>query len=72
MAPAEREAWLDRCDAEHDNFRAAIEYLIESASAEWGLRLGARHVLVLGVARAPDGRAPDTRGAARICRKRIL
>jgi predicted ATPase len=40
MAPAEREAWFDRCDAEHDNFRAAIEYLIESASSEWGLRLG--------------------------------
>jgi predicted ATPase/serine/threonine protein kinase len=40
MAPAEREAWLGRCDAEHDNFRVAIEYLIESANAEWGLRLG--------------------------------
>lgn len=40
MAPAQREAWLSRCDAEHDNFRAAIEYLIESANAEWGLRLG--------------------------------
>ena len=40
MAPAEREAWLGRCDEEHDNFRAAIEYLIESANAEWGLRLG--------------------------------
>jgi predicted ATPase len=40
MAPDEREAWLGRCDAEHDNFRAAIEYLIESANAEWGLRLG--------------------------------
>ena len=40
MAPAEREAWLGRCDAEHDNFRAAIEYLVESGNAEWGLRLG--------------------------------
>lgn len=40
LTPAEREAWFDRCDAEHDNFRAAIEYLIESASSEWGLRLG--------------------------------
>lgn len=40
MAPAERECWLDRCDAEHDNFRAAIEYLIEAGNAEWGLRLG--------------------------------
>ena len=40
MAAAEREAWLGRCDAEHDNFRAAIEYLVESGNAEWGLRLG--------------------------------
>lgn len=40
MAPAEREAWLGRCDVEHDNFRGAIEYLIDSANAEWGLRLG--------------------------------
>ena len=41
MVPAEREAWLDRCDAEHDNFRAAIEYLIEKGDADWGQRLGA-------------------------------
>src|SRR5580693_37684 len=40
MAAAEREVWLGRCDAEHDNFRAAIEYLVESGNAEWGLRLG--------------------------------
>ncbi len=40
MPSSEREAWLGRCDAEHDNFRAAIEYLVESGNAEWGLRLG--------------------------------
>jgi predicted ATPase/tRNA A-37 threonylcarbamoyl transferase component Bud32 len=40
MPPAERESWLVRCDAEHDNFRAAVEYLVTSANAEWGLRLG--------------------------------
>jgi predicted ATPase len=40
MAAAEREAWLGRCDAEHDNLRAAVEYLVESGNAEWGLRLG--------------------------------
>ncbi len=40
MSPADRESWLDRCDAEHDNFRAAIESLLKSANAEWGLRLG--------------------------------
>jgi predicted ATPase len=40
MAAAERETWLGRCDAEHDNLRAAVEYLVESGNAEWGLRLG--------------------------------
>ena len=39
-SPVDREAWLSRCDVEHDNFRAAIDYLIRSANAEWGLRLG--------------------------------
>jgi tetratricopeptide (TPR) repeat protein len=32
--------WLGRCDAEHDNFRAGIEYLVEAGNSEWGLRLG--------------------------------
>ncbi len=41
MSPADREAWLRRCDVEHDNFRAAIRYLIASGDAEWALRLGA-------------------------------
>lgn len=40
MSPAQRDDWLSRCDADHDNFRGAIEYLIESANAEWALRLG--------------------------------
>ena len=39
-SPVDRESWLSRCDVEHDNFRAAIKYLVESANAEWGLRLG--------------------------------
>ena len=38
---AEREAWLERCDAEHDNFRAATEYLLSSGNTDWGLRMGA-------------------------------
>ncbi|MGA8036036.1 MAG: protein kinase [Candidatus Acidiferrales bacterium] len=33
--------WLERFAAEHDNFRAALEWLIETGNAEWGLRLGA-------------------------------
>jgi len=32
--------WLDRFEMEHDNFRAALEYLIKTGDAEWGLRLG--------------------------------
>jgi predicted ATPase/DNA-binding winged helix-turn-helix (wHTH) protein len=36
----DREVWLSRCDLEHDNFRAAISYLVESENSEWGLRLG--------------------------------
>ena len=39
MAPAERDAWLATCDAEHDNFRAAIHYLVTTGQAEWALRL---------------------------------
>ncbi|MGA8151785.1 MAG: protein kinase [Terriglobales bacterium] len=33
--------WLERFGLEHDNFRAAIEWLTETGDAEWGLRLGA-------------------------------
>ncbi|MFZ1007273.1 MAG: protein kinase [Candidatus Sulfotelmatobacter sp.] len=33
--------WLDRFDLEHDNFRLALDYLIKTGEAEWGLRLGA-------------------------------
>ena len=33
--------WLERLTFEHDNFRAGIEWLIETGDAEWGLRLGA-------------------------------
>ena len=33
--------WLERFDAEHDNFRTALDYLIKTGDADWGLRLGA-------------------------------
>ncbi len=33
--------WLERLTIEHDNFRAALEWLTETGDAEWGLRLGA-------------------------------
>jgi tetratricopeptide (TPR) repeat protein len=32
--------WLDRLEIESQNFRAALDWLIESDNAEWGLRLG--------------------------------
>jgi predicted ATPase/serine/threonine protein kinase len=39
MHPAERDAWLGACDAEHDNFRGAIHHLVTTNQAEWALRL---------------------------------
>jgi predicted ATPase/serine/threonine protein kinase len=33
--------WLDRFELEHENFRLAIDYLIKTGDAEWGMRLGA-------------------------------
>jgi predicted ATPase len=36
-----RTEWLARFELEHDNFRAALEWLTDTANADWGLRLGA-------------------------------
>ena len=33
--------WLDRFEVEHDNFRAAIDYLIKAEDADWALRIAA-------------------------------
>jgi predicted ATPase len=33
--------WLERFTIEHDNFRAALEWLTETGDVDWGLRLGA-------------------------------
>jgi predicted ATPase len=38
---AMQKQWLDLFETEHDNFRAALDCLTETANAEWGLRLGA-------------------------------
>ena len=35
-----REAWLQRCDLEQDNFRQALEYLLRQGPPQWALRLG--------------------------------
>jgi predicted ATPase len=37
---AEGPEWMERLALEHDNFRAALEWLTETGDAEWGLRLG--------------------------------
>ena len=36
----ERNEWLCRCDLEIDNFRLALDWLIESREKAWSLRLG--------------------------------
>ncbi len=40
QSAAEGPAWTERLALEHDNFRAALEWLTETGDAEWGLRLG--------------------------------
>jgi predicted ATPase len=32
--------WQDRFSVEHDNFRAALDWLTETGNADWGLRIG--------------------------------
>lgn len=39
LSPAERAAWLARCDLEIDNFRCALDYLLESKDRDWALGL---------------------------------
>ena len=35
----ERTGWLELCDAEHDNLRSALDWLIASDNSEWAIRL---------------------------------
>jgi predicted ATPase/serine/threonine protein kinase len=39
-ATAMQTEWLDLFETEHDNFRAALDWLTQTGNAEWGLRLG--------------------------------
>jgi len=41
LTGSDRSAWLARFDAEHDNCRQAVEWLLVSGPVEWALRLGA-------------------------------
>jgi predicted ATPase len=41
LGGAHSAAWLDRMEREHDNFRAALEWFVESGVVEAGCRLGA-------------------------------
>jgi predicted ATPase len=41
QAGGEAREWLEQFTLEHDNFRAALDWLAETGEAEWGLRLGA-------------------------------
>ncbi|HLK47966.1 MAG TPA: tetratricopeptide repeat protein [Bryobacteraceae bacterium] len=36
---AGRAAWLARCDIEHDNFRAALDWLFHTGDLDWAFRL---------------------------------
>jgi predicted ATPase len=40
LTTAERTNWLALCDTEHDNLRAALDWLIASENYEWASRLG--------------------------------
>ena len=39
LTPAERSAWLARCDLEIDNYRAALDWLVQTKDIDWTLRL---------------------------------
>ena len=39
LGEAERAVWLARCDVEHDNFRAALDFLFQTADLAWAFRL---------------------------------
>ncbi len=40
LMAAERGRWMARCDLEHDNFRAALDWVIATGDADWAFRLG--------------------------------
>jgi predicted ATPase/DNA-binding winged helix-turn-helix (wHTH) protein len=58
IAPVERDEWFALCDVEHENFRAALDYVIAGEHAEWAQRLGvALHAFWDRQDRLAEGRA---------------
>jgi predicted ATPase/DNA-binding winged helix-turn-helix (wHTH) protein len=39
LSPPDRARWLSRCDTELDNFRSALNWLLEEQNLDWGFRL---------------------------------
>ncbi len=39
LGEADRATWLARCDVEHRNFRAALDWLFQSSGLDWSFRL---------------------------------
>ncbi|HEX6894689.1 MAG TPA: tetratricopeptide repeat protein [Bryobacteraceae bacterium] len=39
LSEPERAAWLARCDIEHDDFRAALDWLFQARNMDWAFRL---------------------------------
>ncbi len=40
LSPADRTRWLSQCDLEIDNLRSALDWLLQTADPDWGVRLG--------------------------------
>jgi predicted ATPase len=38
LGESERAAWLARCDMEHDDFRASLDWLFQTGDLDWGFR----------------------------------
>lgn len=57
---SDRAAWLSRCDLEHDDYRAALEWLLQTLDLDWGFRL------CLALFRFWDMREHMTEGRARL------
>jgi predicted ATPase/DNA-binding winged helix-turn-helix (wHTH) protein len=39
LTETDRARWLARCDLEHDNFGAALDWLVQTSDVEWAFRL---------------------------------